>query len=432
MPRRSSILGTTLDGRYRVIDVIARGAMGAVWRAIDEQTGREVALKQLLDVEHARRFEAEARLLARLSHPRVVRILAHFSEASGQYLVMALVPGADLAERLIRVGRPGLPVEEAIGYITQTCEALQYVHDQQIVHRDIKPQNLIVSERGIVLVDFGIARTIDERELSGTVGIGTPRFMAPEVLHHGTVSARTDVFGVAATLWTLLTGRPPVFGDLTPLRELVPALDPELERVIRAGLDPAPGRRFASVRAFAEALGAQVSLGDGQSLALSIGDGASFMEQLVRVAAGVFDAAASSVCLVDDATGELVYHSAWGAGADDIVGVRLPGGTGITGGVVARGTGEVIADCRSDTRFAAAVARGTGYVPYTMLVVPLLRGPRAIGALSLLDRRDGEPYQVEQIGRAALFAELAVSALRAVPGLHARTDMEPTLDLTQG
>ena len=92
------------------------------------------------------------------------------------------------------------------------------MHDQQIVHRDVKPQNLILSEHGVVLVDFGIARLLDEVEAQGTVGIGTPRFMAPEVFAGGNVSARTDVFSVAATLWTLIAGRPPVYADPTKLR----------------------------------------------------------------------------------------------------------------------------------------------------------------------------------------------------------------------
>src|SRR6201987_5301133 len=272
-PRTASqVLGRTLKGRYRVLEPISAGAMGQVYRAIDIESGTEVALKQCTNPHHDQRFEAEARLLSSLQHPRVVRIQDHFAAPSGQYLVMDLVRGIDLGALLKQRGQPGLPIEQSIEYTRQTCEALSYVHDQQIVHRDVKPQNLILSENGVVLVDFGIARLLDEVEEQGTVGIGTPRFMAPEVFAGGNVSARTDVFSVAATLWTLLAGRPPVYADPTKLSGVVPDAPPELERTIAAGLEMIPERRVASVSAFAKALGAPLRTETGVSLAVSIDD----------------------------------------------------------------------------------------------------------------------------------------------------------------
>ena len=119
---------------------------------------------------------------------------------------------------------------------------------------------------------------------------------------------------------------------------------------------------------------------------------------------------------IDQTTGELVYQSAWGAGAREIVGVRLPSGTGVAGAVVGSGVGEAIPDCRSDPRWAARIAAGTGYVPYTMLIVPLERGGQSIGALTILDRRDGRPYREDDLEPAALFADLAVKALDVTPG----------------
>jgi GAF domain-containing protein len=136
----------------------------------------------------------------------------------------------------------------------------------------------------------------------------------------------------------------------------------------------------------------------------------------VHAASGVFGAAAASIALIDQTTGELVYQSAWGAGAHEIVGVRLAPGAGIAGRVVQTGSGEAVPDCRTDPRFASRIAAGTGYIPYTMLVVPLRRGGRSIGALSILDRRDGRSYRDEDIEAAALFADLAVRALEASPG----------------
>ncbi|MBV9197174.1 MAG: protein kinase [Solirubrobacterales bacterium] len=419
-PRTASqVLGLTLGGRYRVLEPISSGAMGAVYRAVDLETDTEVALKQSTSPQHDQRFEAEARLLTSLEHPRVVRIRDHFAASSGQYLVMDLVRGIDLDAVLKQQGQPGLSVEQAIEIVREACEALQYVHDQQIVHRDVKPQNLILSQTGVVLVDFGIARLLDESEPQGTVGIGTPRFMAPEVFAGGHVSPRTDVFSVAATLWTLLAGRPPVYADSTRLSAVVPGVTAELERTIVAGLEMIPERRVASVAAFAKALGAPLRTEAGVSLAVSIEDpdaSRDLMEAVVHTAAGVFGAAAASICLLDETTGELVYQSAWGAGAREIVGVRLPSGAGIAGIVVQSGAAEAVPDCRSDPRFAARIAEGTGYVPYTMLVVPLQRAGRAIGALSILDRRDGRGYRNDDLEPAALFADLAVKALDVSPG----------------
>ena len=407
-----------MRGRYRVVEPISAGAMGAVYRAIDNESDIEVALKQCTNPHHDQRFEAEARLLSALSHPRVVRIIDHFAAPTGQYLVMDLVRGIDLGVLLKQRGTPGLPVDQSIEYVRQTCEALSYVHDQQIVHRDVKPQNLILSENGVVLVDFGIARLLDEVEQQGTVGIGTPRFMAPEVFAGGNVSARTDVFSVAATLWTLIAGRPPVYADPSKLSSVAPDVTPELERTIAAGLEMIPERRVASVAAFAKALGAPLRTETGVSLAVSIDDpdaSRGLMEAVVHTAAGVFGAAAASICLVDETTGELVYQSAWGAGAREIVGVRLPPGTGIAGQVVSSGVAEAVPDCRTDPRFAARIAAGTGYVPYTQLVVPLQRAGRSIGALAILDRRDGRAYRNDDLEPATLFADLAVKALDVTP-----------------
>ena len=410
--------GVEVGGRYRVENPISRGAMGAVYRAHDAQTDTSVAMKRLIDTRHAARFEIEARLLAHLRHPRVVRVLDYFQDATGQYLVMELVEGIDLGEVLKARGTPGLPLDDVIEYVRQTCEALHYVHDQHIVHRDVKPQNLIVCPDGVVLVDFGIARELSEQD-EGTVGIGTPRFMAPEVFAGGTVSPRSDVFGLAATLWTLIVGKPPVYADPTKLSDVVPGVSEELEHTIMAGLEMVPERRVASVAAFAKALGAPMGRDTGASLALSVevpDAPRSLMEGIVRTAAGVFGAAAASISLTDRTTDELVYQAAWGAGAHEIVGVRLPPGTGIAGSVIARGEGDAVPDCRTHPGFAAQIAAGTGYVPHTMLVVPLKRSDRAIGALSILDRRDGLSYGAEDMERAALFAELAVTALDVDPG----------------
>lgn len=406
--------GEALAGRYEVVAPISSGAMGAVYRAVDRETGAEVALKRLLDTQHVARFEIEARLLANLRHPRVVRVSDYSSDADGLFIVMDLVRGSDLGAVLAEQGDPGLPIGDVTEYMRQTCEALVYVHDQQIVHRDVKPQNMILSGDGVVLVDFGVARALDGEEDAGTVAIGTPRYMAPEVFAGGTVSAASDVFSLAATMWTLLLGKPPRYGDVLKLDKLAPGLSPELREALSGGLEMLPEQRIASAAAFAETIGTPLTAERGESLVQSLDRAPArsrVMEAIVRTAAGIFEAAAASIALVDPSSGDLVYEAAWGAGAGEVVGLRLPPGAGLAGAVVAGGEGVAVPECRNDPRFAAQVAARTGYVPYTMVVTPLQREGATIGVLSLLDRRDGGPYLHADLARAALFADLAVVAL---------------------
>ena len=409
-----------LANRYVVQSPISRGAMGTVHLAVDRQTGEEVAVKRLTDVTQVARFEIEARLLSFLSHPRVVRVIDHFNDPSGYFLVMDLVRGADLGQVLKAGGKPGLPVRVVLDYAHQACEALDYVHAQRIVHRDVKPENLILGDRGVILVDFGVARQLDGEgpDDVGTVGVGTPRFMAPEIFAGGAVSERSDVFSLAATVSTLLCGELPRYGDRRSLRDRVPEVSAELSDALRAGMEFMPERRIASIDAFAKAIGRPLREREGSSFVRSVTEPEgrpSLMGAVVRTAAGVFDAAAASIALIAPETEELVFKAAWGAGADEIVGVRLAPGTGLAGSVAGSGEPVFVADCRNDPRFAARIAANTGYVPITMLIVPLRRGDETLGVLSLLDRRDGGSYGGDDVTRAALFADLAVEVLALGP-----------------
>lgn len=404
------VTGQSVGGRYEIVEPISAGAMGAVYRARDSDGG-EVALKLLTNPGQAARFDIEARLLARLSHPRVVRVVDHLEDDGRSWLVMALVSGTDLHRLLEERGSPGLPLEEVLDVAREAAEALEYVHEQHLVHRDVKPHNFIAGDEGIVLVDFGVAREIGEDD--GTRGIGTPKYMAPEVLVGEGVSPRADVYGLAATVWTLLAGSPPAYGNPAPLAESAPEASPELEQALRRALDPRPDRRFASAGALATALGSPVEAAQGESFAATLPgtDRAGLMEAVVRTAAGVFDAAAASIALIDDSTGELVYRASWGVLAEETVGIRLAPGVGLAGAAIESGEPVVVPDCRNDERFAARVAAGIGYVPHTMLVVPLQRGDRPIGALSILDRRDGHALDQGDVQRAELFADLTLAAL---------------------
>ena len=413
--QRELVAGDKIGERYEIIKPISSGAMGAVYRARDED-GTEVAIKRLIQEGQLERFEIEARLLARLRHPRVVEVQGFLRDESGEYLIMELVRGEDLGRLVQERGDPGIPVDEALLYARQACEALQYVNDQQIIHRDVKPQNLILSEHeGVILVDFGIAREIGS-DLAATRGIGTPRFMAPEVFVGDSVSPRCDVFGLAATVWNLIAGKPPTYEDVTPLAEQVEEVSSALEKTLRRGLELHPERRFGSASAFSAALGSPLEAVEGESLAASLPgpeQHRALVEGIVKTAAGVFEAAAASLALVDRTTGELVFQASWGAGAEEIVGVRLDPGQGIAGAVLESGEAVAVPKCREDERFAAQIATGTGYVPNTMLVVPLIRERETIGVMSILDRRDGGGYSESDVPRAELFADLALTAIPA-------------------
>jgi serine/threonine-protein kinase len=407
--------------RYELGDPIGAGAMGTVHRARDCETGAAVAVKRVADLRHARRLEIEARVLSRLRHPRVVRYLDHVVDDRGVHLVMALIDGEDLAVT-IRGAPGGLGLDAALELAAQAGEALHYIHGEHTVHRDVKPENLLLADGGLVLVDFGIAR--EELDGTATIAVGSPGYMAPESLT-GEATPRTDVYGLAATLWAMLHGRPPRVGE----KARVPGgtLPPEVAEALDDALDPDPGRRTASVAALLERLGRPLGGETGRPLTLAAGPAEDSalapLAALARAAAGVLDAAAVSVATVETPDGSLVYRTAWGAGAEEVVGMRLAPGTGLAGAVVADGRGVRVPECRADARFSARSADRTGYVPHTMIVVPIVAGDRVAGVLSALDRRDGAPFDADDERRAEALAELAAALpqVATAPAAQMRT-----------
>lgn len=222
-PSRSGTLQASpeerlLKGRYRLHEEIARGGVGTVWRATDEVLGREVAVKELrlatdlTDEEREsllRRTTREARVAARLSHPGVVTVLDVVDEDERPWIVMELVVASTLSE-IIRVAGP-LPYQRVAEIGLQLIDALKAAHDEGIVHRDVKPDNVMISEGGrVVLTDFGLAAWSGESALttSGRI-VGSPSYIPPERAKDGPVGPESDLWSLGATLHTAVEGHPP-------------------------------------------------------------------------------------------------------------------------------------------------------------------------------------------------------------------------------
>src|SRR5216110_1993958 len=210
--------GTILQARYRIIRQLGQGGMGAVYEAVDERLDTTVALKETLFAEEKLRkqFEREARLLARMHHPALPRVSDHFNEGDGQFLVMQYIAGQDLSEMLAASTAP-FSEAEVTRWADQLCDALDYLHTQepQIIHRDIKPQNLKLTARGqIVLLDFGLAKGqaggVSVVTTSASIFGYTPNYAPLEQIQGLGTDARSDIYSLGATLYHLLTNvKPP-------------------------------------------------------------------------------------------------------------------------------------------------------------------------------------------------------------------------------
>lgn len=251
---------TIAGGRYRVERVLGAGAMAKVLLAHDAELGREVAVKLLdeglaADPSFRARFAREARVAAGLSHPNVVTVF-DVGEADGRpFIVMELVSGRTLEERLRREG--ALSATDVLAIARQVCAGLEHAHANGLVHRDLKPGNLIERDDGTVkIADFGIARAVEGTELTeaGTV-VGTAAYLAPEQAEAGTVTPATDLFALGAVLYELLTARQPWKVDSlaelaarrdTPPPELPASTPPGLRAAIERCLLPDPEDRPAS------------------------------------------------------------------------------------------------------------------------------------------------------------------------------------------
>lgn len=245
--------GTTLRGSYTIVRLIAQGGMGAVYLAKHQRLGSTVAVKETFfdDTSMLKAFEREARLLASLRHGALPKVIDHFSEADGWFLVMEFIGGDDFAEMLKQRGG-AFPVNQVIDWADQLLRALEYLHKQTppVIHRDIKPHNLKLTEEGqIVLLDFGLAKGHAEGMSRMTAGHSiqgyTPAYAPLEQIQGAGTDARSDLYSLAATLYHLMTGFTPadalsraavvVTGQPDPLRpanELNPQLPQRVADVL--------------------------------------------------------------------------------------------------------------------------------------------------------------------------------------------------------
>ena len=208
---------TILQNRYRIVRQLGEGGMGAVFEAVDQRLDTTVALKKTLfaDERLGKQFEREARLLARLHHPALPRVSDHFSDDNGQFLVMQFIAGDDLSEMMSKRHDP-FPVEQVLTWTDQLLDALDYLHtqDPQIIHRDIKPQNLKLTARGqIILLDFGLAKgqvgELSRVTTSASIFGYTPNYAPLEQIQGLGTDARSDIYSLAATVYHLITGMKP-------------------------------------------------------------------------------------------------------------------------------------------------------------------------------------------------------------------------------
>jgi len=260
--------GTRLGGRYELCEPVARGGMGEVWRADDPVLGRTVAVKVLLpslstDPGFAERFRTEARAMAALSDPSIVEVY-DYGQADGiAYLVMPFVQGESLHDLLNRVGP--LPPREAMNIVAQVANALQHAHRSGIVHRDVKPGNLLIRPDGrLMLTDFGIARSVAAEPVTTAGGIvGTAAYLAPEQVAGNKVAPATDVYALGVVAYECLTMTQPFVADSPvgvalkhtrdeppPLPDTVP---PNVQHVVMRAMAKDPEQRWPSAHAMAEA-----------------------------------------------------------------------------------------------------------------------------------------------------------------------------------
>ena len=263
------MVGEVVAGRYELEELVGAGGMSSVFRAHDTLLERKVALKILheqytSDEDYVERFRREARAVAGLSHPNIVTVIDRGEQDGRQFIVFEYIDGESLKQLVDRTGP--LQVDQAVGLTLQIARALAFAHQQGLVHRDVKPQNVLLNDDGRAKVtDFGIARSLDVQQgmtQTGTV-MGTSDYIAPEQARGERVDEHTDVYSLGIVLYELLTGEVPFPGENfvavamrhineppPSARERRPDVSPRLDAAIKCAMAKEPGDRFGSMGDF--------------------------------------------------------------------------------------------------------------------------------------------------------------------------------------
>ena len=264
-------IGIVLDDRYQILEKIGQGGMAVVFRAIDLRLNREVAIKIIRDelfrdADMLRRFYAEAHAVAQLSHPGIVAVYDVSQNENVGYLVMELISGITLKQYIDR--KKAVPWKQVVHFSRQIADALQQAHEHGIIHRDIKPMNIMLLQNGTTKVaDFGIAAFENEiRETRGQA-VGSLHYIAPEQLRGGMADARGDVYSLGVTMYEMLTGYKPYTGEtpadilkkqstnsLLPVRAFDVDVPAELEEIVLRAMDTDPDKRYQTAKDLKTAL----------------------------------------------------------------------------------------------------------------------------------------------------------------------------------
>ncbi|BCL83010.1 STKc_PknB_like and DZR domain-containing protein [Ktedonobacteria bacterium brp13] len=289
MMQQDDLIGTTL-GNYRILETIGQGGMARVYKAHQENLGRDVAIKVLppwytADRSFVERFNLEARLVASLSHPNIVTVHDANEQNGHLYIVMQLVDGGTFKHRLDHLQRASKMIDptEVVSIFVQLADALSYAHAQGVIHRDIKPVNVLLDRSGRpILSDFGIAKVMASTKTHLTrpgAGVGTPEYMSPEQCQGGPVDGRADIYALGVMLFEAQTGRTPFISDNYPAlahshiyeqpprpRAVNPTIHPAIEHIILTALTKNPMQRYQTARDMAEALKHALTVMNGTAL----------------------------------------------------------------------------------------------------------------------------------------------------------------------
>jgi len=270
---KALIPGEAISARYKIIEYIKSGGMGAVYKAQDLRLSRVCAIKELINIsldpedreDAVKRFEREARILSELKHPNLPRVTDYFTLNDRYYLAMDYIDGEDLGSIIQKRGKKGLPEEEVTEWILQICDVLDYLHSRNppIIYRDIKPSNIMLraQDKKIMLIDFGIARTIappGQESVTNTM-VGTVGYMAPEQFK-GKAKTASDIYSLGATMYHLLTGRKPLPLCIEPVETIRPDISPRINAVIAKAVKMMVQQRFASIKDMRAAIRGDIEL----------------------------------------------------------------------------------------------------------------------------------------------------------------------------